>query len=170
MTLQGLEWAGFPALAFYMHTILEETNIPVDEYWAAGFISLYRLISHRALMPHWKTNKRQMTWIVQRNEITIVSKYELRNKKRMIWNRFSGTIKNYSFYPTNELINKLMKKLSLFYWTNDFTEQTILLNEIVQWENGQIRWKMNHNFENKHSIIRKWRIQHLIIYFDVFNI
>jgi len=54
MTFQGLEWAGFPALAFYMHTILEETSIPVDEYWAAGFISLYRLfiISHRALMPH----------------------------------------------------------------------------------------------------------------------
>ena len=76
MTLQGLEWAGFPALAFYMHTILEETNIPVDEYWAAGFISLYRLISHRAHMPHWKTNKRQMTWIVQINEITIVFKYE----------------------------------------------------------------------------------------------
>ena len=41
-----------------------------------------------------------------------------------------------------------------FYWTNDFIERTVLLNEqfywtIVQWENEWNRWKMNDNFENK---------------------
>ena len=32
----GLEWAGFPALAFYMHSILKQMNTPIDEYWVAG--------------------------------------------------------------------------------------------------------------------------------------
>ena len=43
------------------------------------------------------------------------------------------------------------------YWTNNFTERTILLNKrfnwmIVQFENEQNRWKMNYNSEN-HLII-----------------
>ena len=28
----GLEWAGFPALAFYMHTILKQMEIPFGRY------------------------------------------------------------------------------------------------------------------------------------------
>ena len=40
----GLEWAGFPALAFYMHTILKQMKIPLDEYWVAVGLSGYRSI------------------------------------------------------------------------------------------------------------------------------
>ena len=38
----GLEWAGFPALAFYMHTILKQMKIPLDEYWVAVGLAGYR--------------------------------------------------------------------------------------------------------------------------------
>ena len=38
----GLEWAGFPALAFYMHTILHQLRIPLDEYWVAVGLAGYR--------------------------------------------------------------------------------------------------------------------------------
>ena len=38
----GLEWAGFPALAFYMHTILKQMEIPLDEYWVAVALAGYR--------------------------------------------------------------------------------------------------------------------------------
>merc|ERR1712155_261810 len=38
----GLEWAGFPALAFYMHSILKQMKIPLDEYWVAVGLAGYR--------------------------------------------------------------------------------------------------------------------------------
>ena len=38
----GLEWAGFPALAFYMHTVLKQMEIPLDEYWVAVALAGYR--------------------------------------------------------------------------------------------------------------------------------
>ena len=38
----GLEWAGFPALAFYMHTILRQMEVPLDEYWVAVALAGYR--------------------------------------------------------------------------------------------------------------------------------
>jgi hypothetical protein len=38
----GFEWAGFSALAFYMHTILRDLTVPFDEYWIAFFLQLYR--------------------------------------------------------------------------------------------------------------------------------
>ena len=38
----GLDWAGFPALAFYMHTILKQMRIPLDEYWVAVALAGYR--------------------------------------------------------------------------------------------------------------------------------
>lgn len=38
----GLEWAGFPALAFYMHSILKQMDIPLDEYWVAVGLAGYR--------------------------------------------------------------------------------------------------------------------------------
>ena len=38
----GLQWAGFPALAFYQHTILKQMNIPLDEYWVAVALAGYR--------------------------------------------------------------------------------------------------------------------------------
>jgi len=40
----GLEWCGFPALALYMHTVLEKLNIPFDVYWGAAYISTYRML------------------------------------------------------------------------------------------------------------------------------
>jgi len=40
----GLEWGGFPALAFYMHTILEEVQIPFDAYWIAVVLSAFRTV------------------------------------------------------------------------------------------------------------------------------
>merc|ERR1711915_958821 len=40
----GLEWGGFPALAYYMHTILEEVKVPFDTYWVAVGLSAYRTI------------------------------------------------------------------------------------------------------------------------------
>jgi len=38
----GLEWAGFPALAFYMHTVLKQMRIPLNEYWVAVALAGYR--------------------------------------------------------------------------------------------------------------------------------
>ena len=38
----GLEWAGFPALAFYMHSVLKQMEIPLDEYWVAVALAGYR--------------------------------------------------------------------------------------------------------------------------------
>ena len=38
----GLDWAGFPAMAFYMHTVLKQVEIPLDEYWVAVGLSGYR--------------------------------------------------------------------------------------------------------------------------------
>ena len=38
----GLQWVGFPALAFYQHTILKHMNIPLDEYWVAVALAGYR--------------------------------------------------------------------------------------------------------------------------------
>ena len=38
----GLEWAGFPALANYMHTLLKQMEIPLDEYWVAVALAGYR--------------------------------------------------------------------------------------------------------------------------------
>jgi len=40
----GLEWGGFPALAFYMHTILEEVKVPFDTYWIAVMLSAFRTV------------------------------------------------------------------------------------------------------------------------------
>jgi len=40
----GLDWAGFPALAFYMHTLLQDMDVPIDKYWAAAFLGLYRAV------------------------------------------------------------------------------------------------------------------------------
>ena len=38
----GIEWTGFSALAFYMHTILKQMEIPLDEYWVAVALAGYR--------------------------------------------------------------------------------------------------------------------------------
>jgi len=38
----GLEWAGFPVLAFYMHNILKQMKIPFNEYWVAVALAGYR--------------------------------------------------------------------------------------------------------------------------------
>ena len=38
----GLDWAGFPILAFYMHTILKQMEIPFNEYWVAVALAGYR--------------------------------------------------------------------------------------------------------------------------------
>ena len=48
------------------------------------------------------------------------------------------------------------KNISQFYWTNEFIEQIILMNErfswtILQWENERNRWKMIDNFRNQQS-------------------
>jgi len=56
----------------------------------------------------------------------------------------------------HSLINSTFFMIQI-YWTNNFTERTILLNKrfnwmIVQFENEQNRWKMNYNSEN-HLII-----------------
>lgn len=40
----GLDWGGFPALAFYMHTILENITIPFDTYTIAIFLAAYRTV------------------------------------------------------------------------------------------------------------------------------
>lgn len=40
----GLEWGGFPALAFYMHTILEKVEVPFDTYWIAVVLSAFRTV------------------------------------------------------------------------------------------------------------------------------
>jgi len=38
----GLEWAGFPALAFYMHSVLKQLQLPFSEYWVAVALGGYR--------------------------------------------------------------------------------------------------------------------------------
>ena len=38
----GLEWAGFPAIAFYMHTIIKRMELPLNEYWVAVGLAGYR--------------------------------------------------------------------------------------------------------------------------------
>merc|ERR1719348_1778399 len=38
----GLEWAGFPAMAFYMHTVIKQMDIPLNEYWVAVGLAGYR--------------------------------------------------------------------------------------------------------------------------------
>ena len=38
----GLERAGFPAMAFYMHTVIKQMEIPLNEYWVAVGLAGYR--------------------------------------------------------------------------------------------------------------------------------
>ena len=38
----GLNWAGFAAIALYMHTLLKQMEIPLDEYWVAVALAGYR--------------------------------------------------------------------------------------------------------------------------------
>ena len=38
----GLEWAGFPVLAFYMHSVLARLQVPWDRYWVAVCLAGYR--------------------------------------------------------------------------------------------------------------------------------
>ena len=45
----GLQWAGFPALAFYMHTILKQIEVPLDEYWVAVALAGFRSLMTVAL-------------------------------------------------------------------------------------------------------------------------
>eukprot|EP00095_Tigriopus_kingsejongensis_P002049 maker-scaffold254_size236139-snap-gene-0.10 protein:Tk02049 transcript:maker-scaffold254_size236139-snap-gene-0.10-mRNA-1 annotation:"solute carrier family facilitated glucose transporter member 8" len=40
----GVELTGLPPLAFYMVPILKQTNIPIDPYWCAAFMTLYRAV------------------------------------------------------------------------------------------------------------------------------
>ena len=40
----GLEWGGFPAIAFYMVTLLQEADVPMDPYWGAAALGSYRSI------------------------------------------------------------------------------------------------------------------------------
>jgi len=40
----GIEWGGFPALAFYMHTILANLKIPFNPYWMAVIIAAFRSV------------------------------------------------------------------------------------------------------------------------------
>ena len=68
-------------------------------------------------------------------------------------------LKNDSFLMNKWFFEKKLLKKGLFlilnklsYWTNDFTEQTIILNKqfywtIIQWKNEQNRWKMNNILE-----------------------
>ena len=38
----GLEWAGFPAIAFYMVPLLKKSKIPFDPFWASALLATYR--------------------------------------------------------------------------------------------------------------------------------
>ena len=42
--LIGLEWGGFPAIAFYMVPLLKNAEIPFDPYWAAAMLASYRAL------------------------------------------------------------------------------------------------------------------------------
>jgi len=44
LMLNGLEFGGFPALAFYMHSILEALDSPINPFWMAVILSAYRTI------------------------------------------------------------------------------------------------------------------------------
>jgi len=44
LMLNGLEFGGFPALAFYMHSILEALESPINPFWMAVILSAYRTI------------------------------------------------------------------------------------------------------------------------------
>lgn len=41
----GFEWAGFPAIGFYMVGLLQEANIPFDPYWGAAILCCYRAVA-----------------------------------------------------------------------------------------------------------------------------
>ena len=45
------------------------------------------------------------------------------------------------------------KNMKVFYWKNEFIEQTILLNNIVYWKNELNRWEKNDNFKNERNNI-----------------
>ena len=46
---------------------------------------------------------------------------------------------------------KHFEETIVYYWTNDFIEQRILLNKRFQWENKWNRSKMNNDFENEQN-------------------
>ena len=38
----GMEWAGFPAIGFYMVPLLKKSKIPMDPFWASALVASYR--------------------------------------------------------------------------------------------------------------------------------
>ena len=44
LMFMALHWGGFPALGFYMVSMLKDADIPLDPYWACAIISLFRTI------------------------------------------------------------------------------------------------------------------------------
>jgi len=51
MTSLGWEWGGFPALSYYLHTIIEEVHIPLDSNIVAIGLSAYRTLVIIVLTP-----------------------------------------------------------------------------------------------------------------------
>ena len=40
----SLEWTGLPAIAFYMVSLLQKSNIPLDPFWASALLASYRAL------------------------------------------------------------------------------------------------------------------------------
>jgi len=51
MTSLGWEWGGFPALSYYLHTLVEEVHIPLDSNIVAIGLSSYRTLLCVVLTP-----------------------------------------------------------------------------------------------------------------------
>lgn len=60
----GLEWAGLPAIAFYMVNLLEEANIPMDPYWGAAAVSGYRTLLLMVTPTITKNFKRRPMYLI----------------------------------------------------------------------------------------------------------
>ena len=78
----GLEWAGFPVLAFYMHTILSKMKIPFNVYWVAVALAGYRsflTVSLSFIMYRVKTG------IIVLESLTISLSERPNNAKSLPW-------------------------------------------------------------------------------------
>lgn len=59
----GLECAGFPIIAFYMHTVLKKMNIPMDEYLLSICILAYRAVLMMILPFIMKSSRRRPVYL-----------------------------------------------------------------------------------------------------------
>ena len=58
ITFFALHWSGFPALGFYMVTLLEKSKVPIGPFWASAMIAAHRAIMSifgSFLMARYKT-------------------------------------------------------------------------------------------------------------------